>query len=176
MALSDRMAGGAPASITKNYQQHRQSHQSHHQPLTPLSPSLPAAMPLIVSKNIPQLPMTPPEPVDASLPDHSSAASKDAASVLTAIHVIATERAALAHLEHLYQTDRLAQENLVRAVDQIVRCVQSGGKLVVCGVGKSGKIGKKLEATMNSLGIHSTFLHPTEALHGDLGMIRSVRL
>ncbi|OJJ86134.1 uncharacterized protein ASPGLDRAFT_65290 [Aspergillus glaucus CBS 516.65] len=99
--------------------------------------------------------------------------TKDAtSSLLTAIHVLSTERAALAHLERLYQTDGLAQENLVRAVDKIVRTIQNGGKLVFCGVGKSGKIARKIEATMNSLGIFSMFLHPTEALHGDLGVIR----
>ncbi|KAL2811520.1 hypothetical protein BJX63DRAFT_275852 [Aspergillus granulosus] len=114
-----------------------------------------------------RLPMTPPEPADAVLP-----VPKDAASVTTAIHVISTERAALAHLERLYQTDQLAQEHLARAVDQITRTIRSGNKLVCCGVGKSGKIAQKLEATFNSLGIYSTFLHPTEALHGDLGMIR----
>ncbi|KAL4795080.1 hypothetical protein BDV19DRAFT_389483 [Aspergillus venezuelensis] len=114
-----------------------------------------------------QLPMTPPEPADGILPG-----PKDAASVSTAIHVISTERAALAHLERLYQADQLAQEHLSRAVDQIARTIRDGGKLIFCGVGKSGKIAQKLEATMNSLGIYSTFLHPTEALHGDLGMIR----
>ncbi|KAL4971992.1 hypothetical protein BDW66DRAFT_155118 [Aspergillus desertorum] len=118
-----------------------------------------------------RLPMTPPEFVDGVLAP-ANPNSKDAASVATAIHVLSTERAALAHLERLYQTDRLAQDHLSRAVDRIARTIRDGGKLVCCGVGKSGKIAKKLEATMNSLGIHSTFLHPTEALHGDLGLIR----
>jgi D-arabinose 5-phosphate isomerase GutQ len=118
--------------------------------------------------------MTPPEPVDSVLVPPNTV-SKDAASVTTAVHVISTERAALAHLERLYQTDQLAQEHLSRAVDQIAGTIRNGGKLVCCGVGKSGKIAQKLEATMNSLGIYSTFLHPTEALHGDLGMIRPVR-
>ena len=45
---------------------------------------------------------------------------------------------------------------------------------MICGVGKSGKIGEKLVATMNSLGIMTVFLHPIEALHGDLGVIRRV--
>ncbi|KAJ5856213.1 Sugar isomerase (SIS) [Penicillium soppii] len=97
---------------------------------------------------------------------------KDVSSVVTAIHVISTERAALAHLEHIYQTDERAQHDLARAVDQIARSVREGSKLVVCGVGKSGKVGRKIEATMNSLGVYSAFLHPTEALHGDLGLIR----
>lgn len=87
---------------------------------------------------------------------------------------MSTERAALAHLERLYQTDGRAQQELARAVDQIAHTVREAGKLVVCGVGKSGKIGRKIEATMNSLGIYSAFLHPTEALHGDLGLVRPV--
>lgn len=92
----------------------------------------------------------------------------------TALHVIATERDALSHLESLYRSDAQAQRDLKRAVQQLVQTIRRGGKLVICGVGKSGKIGRKLEATMNSVGIHSVFLHPTEALHGDLGMIRTV--
>ncbi|MBQ8885352.1 MAG: SIS domain-containing protein [Clostridia bacterium] len=47
------------------------------------------------------------------------------------------------------------------------------GKLVFMGVGKSGHIGKKLAATFASLGIPSFFVHSTEAMHGDLGMIES---
>lgn len=45
------------------------------------------------------------------------------------------------------------------------------GKIVFMGVGKSGHIGKKLAATFASLGIPSFFVHATEAMHGDLGMI-----
>lgn len=99
----------------------------------------------------------------------------DGDTLSTALHVITTERDALTHLEYLYRTNDLAAKNLSRAVSQLVHTIHRGGKLVVCGVGKSGKIGRKLEATMNSVGIHSVFLHPTEALHGDLGVIRSVR-
>lgn len=47
------------------------------------------------------------------------------------------------------------------------------GKLIVTGVGKSGLIGAKIAATLASTGTPSFFLHPTEALHGDLGMIGS---
>lgn len=93
---------------------------------------------------------------------------------MTALDVISTERAALEHLEYLYNTDVRAQLELARAVNQIARSVHAGGKLVVCGVGKSGKVGQKIEATMNSLGVYSAFLHPTEALHGDLGLVRPV--
>lgn len=118
-------------------------------------------------------PLTPPDAAETA-PNGSSVKDATLSSLVTAIHVISTERAALAHLEQLYQSDGLAQESLVRAVNQIVRTIQDGGKLVLCGVGKSGKIARKVEATMNSLGVYSIFLHPTEALHGDLGMVREV--
>jgi len=55
-----------------------------------------------------------------------------------------------------------------KAVDIIVN---TKGKLIVTGVGKSGLIGSKIAATFASTGTPSFFLHPTEALHGDLGMI-----
>ena len=55
-----------------------------------------------------------------------------------------------------------------KAVDLIVN---SKGKLIVTGVGKSGLVGAKIAATLASTGTSSFFLHPTEAMHGDLGMI-----
>ncbi|MCK9371589.1 MAG: KpsF/GutQ family sugar-phosphate isomerase [Sulfuricurvum sp.] len=59
-------------------------------------------------------------------------------------------------------------DEITRAVEIIFACK---GKLVVTGVGKSGLIGAKIAATFASTGTPSFFLHPTEALHGDLGMI-----
>lgn len=50
---------------------------------------------------------------------------------------------------------------------------QENASLIFCGVGKSGVVAKKLASTFASLGLHSYFLHPTEALHGDLGRVRS---
>ncbi len=50
--------------------------------------------------------------------------------------------------------------------------MQSAGKVVFMGVGKSGHIGKKLAATFSSTGTPSFFVHSTEAVHGDLGMIQ----
>lgn len=49
--------------------------------------------------------------------------------------------------------------------------LQSGGKLIVTGMGKSGIIGKKMAATFASTGTPSFFMHPGEAYHGDLGMV-----
>lgn len=59
--------------------------------------------------------------------------------------------------------------------DEITKAVElisnATGKLVVIGVGKSGLVGAKMAATFASTGTSSFFLHPTEAMHGDLGMI-----
>ncbi len=56
------------------------------------------------------------------------------------------------------------------AVAAILDCK---GRVIVSGMGKSGLVGKKIVATFNSTGISSFFLHPAEALHGDLGLMRS---
>jgi arabinose-5-phosphate isomerase len=48
----------------------------------------------------------------------------------------------------------------------------SGGRVVVTGVGKSGIIARRIVATMNSTGTPAVFLHPTDAVHGDLGIVR----
>ncbi len=58
--------------------------------------------------------------------------------------------------------------DLEKAVDLIMTCK---GKLIITGVGKSGLVGAKIAATLASTGTSSFFLHPTEAMHGDLGMI-----
>ena len=50
--------------------------------------------------------------------------------------------------------------------------VGHGGKLILTGIGKSGYIGKKIAATLSSVGTPSIFMHPVEARHGDLGMIQ----
>lgn len=55
-----------------------------------------------------------------------------------------------------------------RAVEMILACK---GRLVVTGIGKSGLIGRKVAATLASTGTPSFFLHPSEGLHGDVGMV-----
>lgn len=55
-----------------------------------------------------------------------------------------------------------------KIVNDILEC---NGKVVITGMGKSGHVGKKIAATMSSLGIPSMFLHPAEAMHGDLGVL-----
>jgi arabinose-5-phosphate isomerase len=63
--------------------------------------------------------------------------------------------------------DRL-DENFSRAVELVANCT---GRVVVSGIGKSGIICRKIAATLNSTGTPSLYLHPAEALHGDLGMV-----
>jgi arabinose-5-phosphate isomerase len=67
-------------------------------------------------------------------------------------------------------TDLLARldASFDRAVDLLLACK---GRAVVTGMGKSGLIGRKISATLSSTGTPSFFLHPAEALHGDLGML-----
>jgi len=63
--------------------------------------------------------------------------------------------------------DNLGDE-FERAVDLIMACPS---RLVITGIGKSGLVGQKISATLNSTGTPSFFLHPVEAMHGDLGMV-----
>ncbi len=62
----------------------------------------------------------------------------------------------------------LLTEDFEKAIQLILK---SKGRLVVCGMGKSGLIGKKISATLASTGTPSFFMHPAEAFHGDLGML-----
>lgn len=68
----------------------------------------------------------------------------------------------------LIQASSRLDESFLNAIT-LIR--QTKGKLIITGVGKSGLVGAKLSATFSSTGTSSFFLHPTEALHGDLGMI-----
>jgi arabinose-5-phosphate isomerase len=63
----------------------------------------------------------------------------------------------------------LLDDNFVKAVEIIY---QSSGRLVVTGIGKSAIIAQKIVATLNSTGTPSLFLHASEAIHGDLGMVQ----
>lgn len=80
----------------------------------------------------------------------------------TAKEVIDTE------ISQLQRLKNCLDENFIRAVETIKNCK---GKVIVTGIGKSGIIGKKIAATLASTGTPAFFLHPAEALHGDLGMI-----
>lgn len=78
--------------------------------------------------------------------------------------VLETEKEALANLTNLID------DNFNTAIETILK---AKGKVIVTGIGKSGHIGRKIAASFASTGTPSFFLHPSEALHGDLGMIGS---
>lgn len=65
--------------------------------------------------------------------------------------------------------EQINSDSVERVVDLIVNC---RGKIVILGVGKSGVIGQKIAQTMTSTGTVAVFIHPSDALHGSLGMIR----
>lgn len=83
--------------------------------------------------------------------------------------VIKTARQVLAiEAEGLLRLKSRLDKNFEAMVEMILA---SPGKVVATGIGKSGLVARKLMATLNSTGTHAIFLHPVEALHGDLGMV-----
>mgnify|MGYP001547622776 CR=1 FL=1 len=88
---------------------------------------------------------------------------------MTPAELVRTEAAALeARAARLDGPKATAFE---RAVDLIVRCGKRNGRIVVTGMGKSGIIAQKIAATLSSTGSPALYLHPAEAVHGDLGAI-----
>lgn len=77
--------------------------------------------------------------------------------------LLATYKAAISRLEGAMDG----------ALDKAIELIANhDGHLVVCGMGKSGLVGRKIAATLSSTGTPALFLHPAEAIHGDLGMVR----
>lgn len=74
-------------------------------------------------------------------------------------------------IEQLERLHARVDERFTRAVELMRRCLDNRGKLIVCGVGKSGNIGRKLAATLNSTGATTVCLDVGDALHGDLGVL-----
>jgi arabinose-5-phosphate isomerase len=102
-----------------------------------------------------------PVPVDESRRD-TPATSEKSSALTTGRRVLRDEAAAV-----LAMSDRL-DDSFEEAIDAIHRC---HGRVIVSGVGKSGIIGRKIASTLTSTGCPAVFLHPVEALHGDLGMV-----
>lgn len=68
----------------------------------------------------------------------------------------------------LSESEARLDERFAKAVEILAR---STGRAIVSGVGKSGLVGRKIAATLTSTGTPATFLHPSESLHGDLGIV-----
>jgi arabinose-5-phosphate isomerase len=87
----------------------------------------------------------------------------------TPADLVRTEAAALEALAA--RLEGPMAEAFARAVELILRCGHENGRVVVTGMGKSGIIAQKIAATLSSTGSPALFLHPAEAVHGDLGVL-----
>ena len=87
---------------------------------------------------------------------------KDKDFISSALKVIEIESNAVKSLSNQIKLD---------FVDLCSNILNTQGKLILMGIGKSGHIAQKISATLSSTGTASFFIHPTEAAHGDLGMI-----
>jgi arabinose-5-phosphate isomerase len=92
-------------------------------------------------------------------------------AVALALETLDIEAAALLDLR-----TRLAVEaSAAQAFSQAVACLlETRGRVVVMGMGKSGHVGRKIAATLASTGTAAMFVHPAEASHGDLGMVKGI--
>lgn len=83
---------------------------------------------------------------------------------------VINEATAVLRLESdsILQMSRRLDHHFAKMVDMICLCT---GRVIIGGIGKSGIIARKVVATLNSTGTRSLFLHPVEAMHGDLGMV-----
>ena len=82
----------------------------------------------------------------------------------------------LAEARDVLQQEAAGIEKLIPTLDQnfvnaVHMILESKGRVIVTGMGKSGHIARKVSATLSSTGTPSIFLHPAEAIHGDLGMV-----
>jgi arabinose-5-phosphate isomerase len=95
--------------------------------------------------------------------------AKSAPAEFTPADLVRTEAAALEALAT--RLEGPMAEPFLRAVALILRCGAENGRVVVTGMGKSGIIAQKIAATLSSTGSPAMFLHPAEAVHGDVGVL-----
>ncbi len=89
------------------------------------------------------------------------------------------ENASDAIIQKAIEVLKIEAEGIINLVDRIdnnfsemiEQVCSSSGRLILSGIGKSGIVGRKIVATLNSTGTRSLFLHPVEAMHGDLGQV-----
>lgn len=101
-------------------------------------------------------------------PDMIEPYDADRAALVSAQTALRAECAGLAALQTALATPEQLGHSFSAAVALIAECA---GRVVVGGIGKSGHIGRKIQATLASTGTPAMFVHPAEAAHGDLGMI-----
>ena len=83
-------------------------------------------------------------------------------------YISLAKKSAKIQINELKKVNKVFNNSFTKAVDLILN---SKGKIIFAGIGKSGLIARKISATFSSVGIPSFFCHPSEALHGDMGQI-----
>ena len=104
------------------------------------------------------------QPMDKTAPDTSQVPEISSPSALVRIEAAALEQLAA-------RLDGASRETFERVAKLLAGAAQQGHRAVLTGIGKSGLIARKIAATMVSTGTPACFLHPSEAVHGDLGIV-----
>jgi len=112
-----------------------------------------------------------------SLISHVEKASETKTGAVVKVPVEKLADRFISYAKEVFAIEAEAIAALSQRVDdvfpKIVKTILScGGRVIVCGIGKSGIIGRKISCTLASTGTPSFFMHPAEAFHGDLGMIK----
>jgi arabinose-5-phosphate isomerase len=92
-------------------------------------------------------------------------------AIALALETLDIEAAAVTELRTRLAIEASAAQAFTQAVDIILA---TRGRVVVMGMGKSGHVGRKIAATLASTGTAAMFVHPAEASHGDLGMVKAI--
>lgn len=93
-------------------------------------------------------------------------------TALTPAELVRIEATALEHLaQRLDDPEGPARVAFDRTASLLATTVRSGKRVILTGIGKSGLVARKIAATLRATGTPAHFLHPTEALHGDLGLL-----
>lgn len=111
------------------------------------------------------------KPEAGGQPAATSVAEAGSAPGAEAARLVRLEAAALETMAQRLESSGAAA--FAHALDLLADTVRRDRRVVLCGVGKSGFIARKTAATLISLSIPAVFLHPAEAVHGDLGMVRA---
>ena len=98
-------------------------------------------------------------------------AASDAGVEASAAGLVRMEAAALEALAQ--RLEGPAAEAFARVLERLAETAKSDRRIVLCGIGKSGLIARKIAATLVSLSVPALFLHPSEAVHGDMGVLRA---
>ncbi len=99
--------------------------------------------------------------------------SDDTQPLALATRVLEIEGQGILRCAERLRSSSQSSQAFEKAIVILRSSLEQGGKIIVTGVGKSGKIAQKIAATLSSTGSSSVYLHPTEGLHGDLGIAAS---